>query len=39
MLSHVRFDKDIKKGILAADVVVKEWIFEDYRIEIYEDMI
>jgi glycosyltransferase involved in cell wall biosynthesis len=39
MLSHVRFVKDIKNAILAADIIVNEWGFEDYRLEIYGDMI
>jgi glycosyltransferase involved in cell wall biosynthesis len=39
MLSHVRFVKDIKNAILAADIIVNEWHFSDYRLEIYGDMI
>lgn len=38
MLSHVRFVKDIKNAILAADVIVNEWGFTDYRLNIYGDM-
>lgn len=35
MLSHVWFAKDIKTAILAADIIVNEWGFKDYRLEIY----
>ncbi|TQS36907.1 hypothetical protein Golomagni_02634 [Golovinomyces magnicellulatus] len=35
MLSHIWYAKDIKTAILAADIVVNEWGFEDYRLEIY----
>ena len=38
MLSHVRFVKDIKNAILAADVIVNEWNLKDYRLDIYGDM-
>lgn len=38
MLSHVRFVKDIKVAILAADMIVNEWHFSDYRLEIWGDM-
>lgn len=38
MLSHVRFVKDIKNAILAADIIVNEWGFKDYRLDIYGDM-
>lgn len=35
MLSHVQYVKDIKTSLLAADVIINEWKFEDYRLEIY----
>lgn len=35
MLSHVQYVKDIKTALLAADVIINEWRFEDYRLEIY----
>ena len=38
MLSHVRFVKDIKSAILAADIIVNEWGFLDYQLDIYGDM-
>ncbi|KAF7191169.1 hypothetical protein HII31_07529 [Pseudocercospora fuligena] len=38
MLSHVRFVKDIKNAILAADIIVNEWGFKDYQLDIYGDM-
>ncbi|CAG8959327.1 hypothetical protein HYFRA_00013097 [Hymenoscyphus fraxineus] len=38
MLSHVRFVKDIKTAILAADIIVNEWGFTDYHLHIYGDM-
>ncbi|KAF2667969.1 glycosyl transferase [Microthyrium microscopicum] len=38
MLSHVRFVKDIKNAILAADLICNVWGFKDYRLEIYGDM-
>ncbi|KAK3719243.1 hypothetical protein LTR37_004462 [Vermiconidia calcicola] len=38
MLSHVRFVKDIKNAILAADIIVHEWGFTDYQLDIYGDM-
>ncbi|KAJ9092274.1 hypothetical protein QFC21_006916 [Naganishia friedmannii] len=38
MLSHVRFVKDIKNAILAADIIVNEWGFTDYKLDIYGDM-
>ncbi|KAK5150465.1 hypothetical protein LTS14_010155 [Recurvomyces mirabilis] len=38
MLSHVRFVKDIKNAILAADLIVNEWGFKDYQLDIYGDM-
>lgn len=38
MLSHVRFVKDIKNAILAADIIVNDWGFKDYQLDIYGDM-
>ncbi|EHK96798.1 putative Exopolysaccharide phosphotransferase [Glarea lozoyensis 74030] len=38
MLSHVRFVKDIKTAILAADMIVNIWGFTDYQLHIYGDM-
>lgn len=38
MLSHVRYVKDVKTAILAADVVVNTWGFHDYQLKIYGDM-
>ncbi|KAL3492287.1 hypothetical protein BJX62DRAFT_250706 [Aspergillus germanicus] len=38
MLSHVRYVKDIKTAILAADVLVNQWGFCDYRLNIFGDM-
>lgn len=38
MLSHVRFVKDIKNALLAADIIVNEWGFKSYRLDIYGDM-
>jgi Glycosyl transferases group 1 len=35
MLSHVWYAKDIKTAILAADIIVNEWRFTDYRLDIY----
>jgi glycosyltransferase involved in cell wall biosynthesis len=35
MLSHVWYAKDIKTAILAADIIVNEWGFRDYRLDIY----
>ncbi|KAM3074372.1 hypothetical protein ACMFMG_002820 [Clarireedia jacksonii] len=35
MLSHVWYAKDIKTAILAADIIVNEWGFKDYRLDIY----
>lgn len=37
-LALFRFLKDIKTAILAADVIVNEWGFQDYRLNIYGDM-
>lgn len=33
-----RFVKDIKTAILAADIIVNEWGFTDYKLHIYGDM-
>lgn len=33
-----RYVKDIKNAILAADIIVNQWGFTDYRLEIYGDM-
>ncbi|KAL3459331.1 hypothetical protein BJX64DRAFT_301426 [Aspergillus heterothallicus] len=38
MLSHVRYVKDIKTAILAADVIVNKWGFRDYQLNVYGDM-
>ncbi|KAL2828818.1 hypothetical protein BJY01DRAFT_255241 [Aspergillus pseudoustus] len=38
MLSHVRYVKDIKTAILAADVIVNNWGFRDYRLNVFGDM-
>ncbi|KAL4804605.1 hypothetical protein BDV18DRAFT_153061 [Aspergillus unguis] len=38
MLSHIRYVKDIKTAIMAADVIVNKWGFKDYRLHIYGDM-
>ncbi|KUJ20420.1 glycosyltransferase family 4 protein [Mollisia scopiformis] len=35
MLSHVWYAKDIKTAILSADIIVNEWHFTDYRLDIY----
>jgi glycosyltransferase involved in cell wall biosynthesis len=35
MLSHVWFAKDIKTAILAGDIIMNEWGFDDYRLDIY----
>jgi len=35
MLSHVWYAKDIKTAILSADVIVNEWGFKDYKMDIY----
>jgi hypothetical protein len=35
MLSHVWYAKDIKTAILAADIIVNEWGFKDYKLDIY----
>jgi hypothetical protein len=33
-----RFIKDTKNAILAADIIVNEWGFTDYKLDIYGDM-
>ncbi|KHJ35338.1 putative glycosyl group 1 family protein [Erysiphe necator] len=35
MLSHIWYAKDIKTSILAADIIVNQWGFKDYRLEVY----
>jgi hypothetical protein len=35
MLSHVWYAKDIKTALLAADIIINEWGFEDYHLDIY----
>ncbi|KAJ9650803.1 hypothetical protein H2201_009294, partial [Coniosporium apollinis] len=35
MLSHVWFAKDIKTALLAADVILNKWGFDEYRLDIY----
>lgn len=35
MLSHVWYAKDIKTAILAADIIVNQWGFDDYHLDIY----
>jgi glycosyltransferase involved in cell wall biosynthesis len=35
MLSHVQYVKDVKNALLAADIIVNEWGFKDYRLDIY----
>lgn len=35
MLSHVWYAKDIKTALLAADIIVNEWGFDDYHLDIY----
>jgi hypothetical protein len=37
-LLRPRFVKDIKNAILAADIIVNEWGFTDYHLDIYGDM-
>ncbi|KXT16713.1 hypothetical protein AC579_5248 [Pseudocercospora musae] len=38
MLSHVRFVRDLKNTILAADIVVNERGFKVYQLDVYGDM-
>jgi len=33
--SFFRYAKDIKTALLAADIIVNQWGFKDYRLEIY----
>lgn len=35
MLSHVWYAKDIKTAILAADLIINHWKFDDYYLDIY----
>jgi glycosyltransferase involved in cell wall biosynthesis len=35
MLSHVWFAKDIKTALLAADIIVHQWGFTEYQLDIY----
>jgi hypothetical protein len=35
MLSHVWFAKDIKTALLAADIIVNQWKFKEYHLDIY----
>ncbi|KAK5011658.1 hypothetical protein LTR28_009892 [Elasticomyces elasticus] len=35
MLSHVWYAKDIKTALLAADIIINEWGFDDYHLDIY----
>ncbi|ETN38635.1 uncharacterized protein HMPREF1541_06672 [Cyphellophora europaea CBS 101466] len=35
MLSHLWFAKDLKTAILAADIIVNEWGFSDYQLDVY----
>ena len=35
MLSHVWYAKDIKTALLAADIVINEWGFTEYTLDIY----
>jgi hypothetical protein len=35
MLSHVWYAKDIKTALLAADIIVNQWKFKDYQLDIY----
>jgi hypothetical protein len=35
MLSHVWFAKDIKTALLAADIIVHQWGFKEYQLDIY----
>lgn len=35
MLSHVWYAKDIKTALLAADIIVNEWGFDEYKLDIY----
>jgi glycosyltransferase involved in cell wall biosynthesis len=35
MLSHVWYAKDIKTALLAADIIINQWKFGDYHLDIY----
>ncbi|QDS70762.1 hypothetical protein FKW77_003684 [Venturia effusa] len=35
MLSHVWFAKDIKTALLAADIILHQWGFKEYQLDIY----
>jgi hypothetical protein len=35
MLSHVWFAKDIKTALLAADIIINQWGFTEYHLDIY----
>ncbi|OJJ48200.1 hypothetical protein ASPZODRAFT_14349 [Penicilliopsis zonata CBS 506.65] len=35
MLSHVWYAKDIKTALLAADIIINQWKFHDYYLDIY----
>lgn len=35
MLSHVWYAKDIKTAILAADLIINQWKFDEYHLDIY----
>ncbi|KAJ5930600.1 Glycosyl transferase family 1 [Penicillium verhagenii] len=35
MLSHVWFAKDIKTALLAAHIIINQWKFDDYHLDIY----
>ncbi|KAJ5162295.1 hypothetical protein N7492_007687 [Penicillium capsulatum] len=35
MLSHVWYAKDIKTALLAADIIINQWKFADYHLDIY----
>lgn len=35
ILSYVQYVKDVKNALLAADIIVNEWGFKDYRLDVY----
>ncbi|KAL2854894.1 hypothetical protein BJY01DRAFT_205040 [Aspergillus pseudoustus] len=35
MLSHVWYAKDIKTALLAADIIINQWKFDDFTLDIY----
>jgi hypothetical protein len=37
-LTRRRFVKDIKNALMAADIIVNQWGFTDYQLDIYGDM-